>query len=158
MQVVGSIANELKKDGNAVAMIDTIGEGAGVYSRLVELGFKDKAFSCKYSESAKDESEKGLSDFTGQYVFANMRAYLFWAVRDWLNPKNNQNAILPPGNGLTEEATEIKWKFQSNGSIIIEPKEDIKKRLGRSTDEFDALANTFYPFKKNKVKKNLAVS
>jgi hypothetical protein len=52
---------------------------------------------------------------------------------------------LPPCDKLTEEATEIKWKFQSNGSIIIEPKEDIKKRIKRSTDYFDPLANTFYP-------------
>lgn len=155
MEVAGKVVNEFRHDINSVSMIDTIGEGAGVYSRLVELGYKDKAFSCKYSEGAKDESERELSDLTGQYSFANMRAYLFWAVRDWLNPKNNQNAMIPPGSGLTEEATEIKWKFQSNGKIIIEPKEDIKKRLGRSTDEFDALANTFYPFRQNKVKKNL---
>lgn len=33
----------------------------------------------------------------------------------------------------------------SNGKIIIEPKEDIKERLGHSIDEFDALANTFHP-------------
>lgn len=44
-----------------------------------------------------------------------------------------------------EEATEIKWSFLSNGRIIIEPKEDIKERLGHSIDEFDALANTFHP-------------
>ena len=44
-----------------------------------------------------------------------------------------------------EEATEIKWSFLSNGKIIIEPKEDIKERLGHSPDEFDALANTFHP-------------
>ena len=46
---------------------------------------------------------------------------------------------------LLEEATEIKWSFLSNGRIIIEPKEDIKERLGYSPDEFDALANTFHP-------------
>ena len=44
-----------------------------------------------------------------------------------------------------EEVTEIHWKFTSNGSIIIEPKEDIKKRIKRSPDYADALANTFYP-------------
>ena len=44
-----------------------------------------------------------------------------------------------------EEATETHWKFQSNGSIIIEPKDDIKKRIKRSPDWMDALANTFYP-------------
>jgi hypothetical protein len=50
-----------------------------------------------------------------------------------------------------EEATAIKWKFRSDGSIIIEPKEDIKSRLGRSPDKFDALANTFYPAGENSV-------
>ena len=36
-------------------------------------------------------------------------------------------AALPPCDKLSEEATEIHWKFQSNGSIIIESKEDIQK-------------------------------
>jgi len=55
--------------------------------------------------------------------------------------------MLPPGGTLAEEATEIKWSFRSDGKIIIEPKEDVKARLGFSPDEFDALANTFYPAK-----------
>ena len=76
-----------------------------------------------------------------------MRAYLFWAVRDWLNPKNETGAMLPPDPQFDEEATEIKWSFRSDGRIYIEPKEDIKKRLGRSPDKFDAFANTFYPLR-----------
>lgn len=144
METAGRIANILSNDPDAISSIDTIGEGAGVYSRLVELGFENQVISCKYSESAK-VNDVPLNDVTGLYEFDNMRAYLFWAVRDWLNPKNNQNAMLPPNDKFKEEAIEIKWKFQSNGSIIIEPKEDIKKRLGRSTDLFDALANTFHP-------------
>lgn len=145
MQIAGRIINTLDRDPRHTAYIDTIGEGAGVYSRTCELGYEDRAFSCKYSESARDDQDDFLHDFTGEYKFANMRAYLFWAVRDWLNPKFGSRAMLPPGDALTEEATEIKWKFRSSGDVIIEPKEDIKKRLGRSTDEFDALANTFYP-------------
>ncbi|AUD07147.1 hypothetical protein CWM47_03440 [Spirosoma pollinicola] len=153
MEVAGRVVRILKANRKALAFIDTIGEGAGVYSRTKELGFDERALSCKYSESASDEDTGDpLTDITGEYTFANMRAYLFWAVRDWLNPKNYAEGtlemylpMLPPGDNLIEEATEIKWKFQSNGNIIIEPKEDIKARLGRSTDEFDALANTFYP-------------
>lgn len=145
MAIAGKIKAILDNDKKALAMIDTIGEGAGVYSRLQEHSCKDRAISCKFSEKAKDKKERELKDITGQYSFANMRAYLFWAVRDWLDPKNGSKAMLPPGDSFNEEATEIKWRFQSNGSIIVEPKEDIKKRLGRSTDEFDALAETFYP-------------
>lgn len=126
-------------DKKAKAYIDTIGEGAGVYSRLQELGYRN-VYSCKYSESAR-----GLHDITGQYEFANMRAYCYWAVRDWLNPKNGFGAALPPCDKLMEEATETKWFFMSDGRIAIEKKDEIKKRIKRSPDYFDSLANTFYP-------------
>ncbi len=139
MTVAGEIAVHLNNDRRNKAYIDTIGEGAGVYSRLVELNYKN-AISCKFSESAD-----GLTDITGVYKFANMRAYLFWAIRDWLNPAYNSKACLPSCDELTEELTQIKWKFQSNGSIIIEPKEEIKQRIHRSPDWSDSLANTFYP-------------
>ena len=93
-------------------------------------------------------------DVTGQYSFINMRAYLFWAVRDWLDPKNGSVAELPPSDELLEEISQITWGFNSQGKVYIEPKEDIKKKLGRSTDTFDALANTFYPMERvNKIDK-----
>ena len=138
MHVAGMIVPYLKKDG-AKAFVDTIGEGAGVYSRLKELGY-DSAFSCKFSEGARR-----LSDITDVRTFANMRAYLYWAVRDWLDPKNGFMPAIPPNDFFMQECTDIHWKFLSNGDIIIEPKEEIKKRLGRSPDYIDALANTFYP-------------
>ena len=74
-----------------------------------------------------------------------MRAYCNGAVRDWLNPRNGSHAELPQIDPLIEELTDVHWRFHSNGSIIIEPKDDIKVRLKRSPDYADALANTFYP-------------
>lgn len=138
MKVAG-IAIQWLCDKNAKVMIDTIGEGAGVYSRLLELGY-DNAYSCKFSEGTK-----GLHDITGQYEFSNMRAYCYWAVRDWLNPKNGFHPALPPCDELDAELTEVHWSFQSSGSIIIESKDNIKSRLKRSPDRADALASTFYP-------------
>lgn len=138
MKVAGEAVQWLVEK-NAKVMIDTIGEGAGVYSRLLELGY-DNAYSCKFSEGTK-----GLHDITGQYEFANMRAYCYWAVRDWLNPKNGFHPALPPCDELDSELTEVHWSFQSSGSIIIEPKDNIKSRLKRSPDRADALASTFYP-------------
>lgn len=140
MRIAGEIYHDLQMDITAHAYIDTIGEGAGVFSRLQELGM-DRAISCKFSEGAS-----GLHDETGEYSFANMRAYLFWCIRDWLNPANGQEAMLPEDDQLMEELTSTHWKFQSNGNIIIEPKEDIKERIKRSPDKMDALANTFYPY------------
>lgn len=148
MEIAGKIKVERVSHPKMLVSIDTIGEGAGVYSRCVEnenSQNRQYIISCKYSEGAKNSSGKELTDLTGQHRFLNMRAYLFWAVRDWLNPKNNTGAMLPPDPQFDEEASEIRWAFRSDGKIQIEAKEEIKKRIGRSPDKFDALANTFYP-------------
>lgn len=151
MATAGRVIDILRSHSGCAVSIDTIGEGAGVYSRIVELCGEgntgtdpDTVVSCKFSGSARDGNRE-LRDSTGQREFANMRAYLFWSVREWLDPDGECKAELPPGGSLMEEAAEIKWSYLSNGKIIIEPKEDIRKRLGHSTDEFDALANTFHP-------------
>lgn len=146
MSIAGEVSNFIKQNKKGMAFIDTIGEGAGVWSRLIELKHSEHvAVSVKYSEGAKDKKDNYLTDYTGAYNFANMRAYCFWAVRDWLDPKNETGAMLPPSETFKEEASEILWRFRSDGKVIIEEKEDIKKRIGRSPDEFDALANTFHP-------------
>ena len=153
MRTAGDIVAECRKDSALRVSIDTIGEGAGVYSRCVEVLGENapNIISCKYSHgTGAKEWGRELTDSTGQYRFANLRAWLFWQVREWLNPKSGTGAMLPPDDALLEEATEIRWFFRSDGTVIIEPKEDIKHRLGRSTDRFDALANTFYPLRGRK--------
>ncbi|MEZ2446113.1 hypothetical protein AB6805_30570 [Chitinophaga sp. RCC_12] len=161
MKIAGITVNKLKghedkfSGKKSKAFVDTIGEGAGVFSRLEELNIPG-VYSCKYSEAAEDSGGKPLTDITGIYTFANMRAYLHWAVRDWLDPAKKSKAMLPPDDELFAELTEATWKFQSNGRIIIEPKDDIKKRLGRSPDKADSLANTFYPEGQEAVVQNLS--
>ncbi|MCT4135052.1 hypothetical protein HZP67_09970 [Elizabethkingia anophelis] len=148
MKTAGRLANILSNNPEAKASIDTIGEGAGVFSRLLELGLKN-IISCKFSSKASVKNNNGeetpLKDITEQNEFVNMRAYLFWCVRDFLNPKNGFNAMIPPCDAFMEEATQIKWKYRSDGKIQMEAKEDIKKRIGKSIDVFDSFANTFYP-------------
>lgn len=138
MAIAGELGLILNRP-NTMVFIDTIGEGAGVYSRLVEMG-KAGAVSCKFSQNAR-----GLHDVTGVHTFHNMRAYCYWALRDWLDPKNGHRAELPPVDALLEELSDVHWQFHSTGGIIIEPKDEIKARLKRSPDYADALANTFYP-------------
>ena len=141
METAGKIRNILL--GGGVAKIDTIGEGAGVYSRLAELGCN--AISAKFSERAADDFGNKLNDISGELTFANMRSYCYWCIRDALNPQNETNLVLPQDELLSQELTETKFKYRSDGSIIIEPKEDIKKRLKRSPDRADGLALTFFP-------------
>ena len=69
--------------------------------------------------------------------FGNLRAELAYAVKDWL--KDGQ---LPKDDDYYEMAN-IKYKFNSKGQIMLEKKEEMKKRGLPSPDVFDALALTF---------------
>lgn len=137
METAGEIKHCLKSLG-AMSFVDTVGEGAGVYSRLTEL--HQKVYSVKSNASAKD-----LTDITKQYSFGNLRDYLFWAIRDWLNPANNSEACLPRVEKLTEELVEIQWSYDSQGRPTIDRKDKLKERLKRSPDHADSLSLTFYP-------------
>jgi len=138
MTIAGDVVTHLSNK-NTMAFIDTIGEGAGVYSRVVELGYQN-VYSAKASFGAK-----GLTDETGVRKFANMRAYMFWCLRDALNPAFGIDLALPRDDQLTQELAEHKYEVSSDGKIRIEPKDDIKERLGRSPDKADALSLTFFP-------------
>lgn len=137
MDIAGRVKNAIKEGGTAY--LDSIGEGAGVHSRLIEMN--QNSVSAKFSESAK-----GYIDATGERTFANMRAFCYWSLRDALDPKYNQDFMIPPDGDMIEELTAIKTKgLRSDGSILLEPKEKIRESLGRSPDKADALALTFFP-------------
>ena len=149
METAGIAKNRVGKRKMQVD-VDTIGEGAGVYSRLKELqqlGEFDpevKVNSVKFSEAAKDQYGKFFTDMTGEREFKNMRAYCYWAVRDGLDPQLGIDLALPPDEELKQELMAQQYETKSDGKIILKPKEDIKKDLGRSPDKADALALTYY--------------
>lgn len=105
---------------------------------------KDRIHSAKFSHAAVWQ-QRDLKDVIGQYQFLNMRAYLYWAIRDWIDPKKHSQAALPPDDELLQELTGTMWRFNSKGHIQIEAKEEIKKRIKRAPDKADALAETFWP-------------
>lgn len=73
--------------------------------------------------------------------FYNKRAEMWWNMADWVK----RGGALPTLPDLKRALTTTTYTLK-NGKILIEPKELLKKRLGFSPDEADALACTFaYP-------------
>jgi len=70
--------------------------------------------------------------------YFNMRAYCWMMMAEWV--KNG--GALPNIPELVPELTIPTYTFKS-GKFIIEPKDEIKKRLGRSPNYADALSLTF---------------
>jgi hypothetical protein len=46
---------------------------------------------------------------------------------------------LPPSDQLTGDLTEPTWSVNSKGQIVVESKDELVRRLGRSPDEGDAV-------------------
>ena len=67
--------------------------------------------------------------------FANFRAQAWWKLRRDLE---RGHIALPNDRELFEDLT-IPTHFTKNGKIYVEPKEEIRKRLGRSPDKGDAV-------------------
>jgi hypothetical protein len=134
METVGRITGLMNIYKKGIATIDIIGMGAGVFDRLREIGIPVRAFNA----SAKTN----MMDRSGELSFINCRAAGWWGVRELLQ---NDEIALPPDDKLTGDLTAPKWRVVSGGKIQIEGKEDIQKRLGRSTDDGDAVVMAFFP-------------
>ena len=74
----------------------------------------------------------------GNLRFANLRAEIWWRMREALNPLAEHPIALPPDPKLRADLCAPKWKLALKG-IQVEAKEDIIKRIGRSPDRGDAV-------------------
>ena len=75
-----------------------------------------------------------------------------WNLRELLDPAGGHEIALPPDDQLTGDLTAPHWKMTSAGRVQVESKEEIRKRLGRSTDAGDAVAMAFWEEQKPKAR------
>jgi hypothetical protein len=140
METAGRIAI-VAGSSNAREIIDTIGIGAGTYARRRELGGNVVAFNAAAGSDFVDRS--------GELQFANLRSAAWWNLHELLDPTNNETIALPPDDDddshLTSDLTAIKYRVTSNGKLLIEDKDTLRKRIGRSTDDGDAVMQVFAP-------------
>jgi hypothetical protein len=74
--------------------------------------------------------------------FLNVRAAMMWKVRTLLDPERGApetRLALPPDPALKADLTAPTYSM-AVGGMRVEAKEDIRKRIGRSTDAGDAVA------------------
>jgi hypothetical protein len=76
----------------------------------------------------------------GKMKFYNKRAESYWRFREELDPAQEGGSViaLPPDPLLKADLAAPHWKPTING-ILLESKEEIKKRIGRSPDRGDAV-------------------
>jgi hypothetical protein len=127
MEVAGWVARQAKKEKPDQIMVDVIGIGSGVFDRLKEQGFP--VIAVNVAERATDSEE-----------YARIRDELWARTRESLQ----EGLSLPNDEILAGQLSAPKYKFDSAGRIVIESKEEMKKRGVDSPDRADALCLTFY--------------
>jgi hypothetical protein len=109
--------------------LDIIGVGSSPYDFLTENSVQVIGINGAAKAHGKTVS--------GNIGFVNLRAEIYWRMREALDPLNPKPIALPDDQKLKADLTAPRWMLRSNG-IQVESKEEIIKRLGRSTDRGDA--------------------
>jgi hypothetical protein len=131
MQTTGRVAGIIEADRSRRPIVDVIGVGGGVVDRLREQKITVTAFNASEGTDRKDRS--------GELGFSNTRGAAWWNLRELLDPAYGAELALPPDDRLTGDLTAPHWRVLSGGRIQVESKDEIRKRLGRSTDDGDAV-------------------
>lgn len=136
MQTAGRVKALLDASPGSRAFIDTIGIGAGVCDRLKEQNCPVTPVDVRKRTSIKDS--------TGLMRFKNLRSALWWRLREALDPACPSPLALPPDDILIGDLTAPTWSYTSTGEVLVESKDDVRERLGRSPDYGDAVCLALY--------------
>ena len=133
MELAARVANVIEQWQPDATFCDA-GAGAGVIDRLRQLEYD--VIEVPFGGKANNPQ-----------LHINRRTEMWWEMKEWIEFGGG----IPDDQALKQElATPIYW-YDSAGRRVLEPKDQIKKRLqgGGSPDLADALALTFaYPVKK----------
>lgn len=130
MEIAGIIARAIDEHDFQMAFVDLTGLGAGVVDRLNEMGYGYRVRGINFSQKAMEPDR-----------FRNKRAEMWWDLKEWL--RDEGGADIPDDDTIHRHFCAPGYKWDSNSRLVLEPKEDIKERLGFSPDAGDAAALTF---------------
>jgi hypothetical protein len=122
METVGRIINKRKKYNARMLVVDDASLGGGVTDRLQEMD--EKVLPINGGSRAVQEDK-----------FVNLKSEIWWYAREQFE-KGNVSIINDPI--LIRQLGAVKYHYRSSGKTIVEAKDEIKSRLGRSPDRADA--------------------
>lgn len=110
-----------------MVFVDSGNMGAGAIDRLRQLGYGNIAEVAFGSKAGRTER------------YENIRAEMYFKLKEWME----QGGAIPNIPELKTELSVTEYKFSKRSRIILEAKETIKDKMGKSPDLADALALTF---------------
>jgi hypothetical protein len=127
MGVVDQIIVAMQDYKPDMVFIDSGNMGAGAIDRLRQLGYTNISEVSFGSRAQKAER------------YENIRAEMYFKMKEWME----QGGAIPDIPELKTELSVTEYKFSKRSKIILQPKEEIKDKTGKSPDLADGLALTF---------------
>ena len=125
----------------AALVISELRDNAPIHIDVVGIGTSPYDFLCTNGVHAVPINGAAASvgmDASGLLRFSNFRAEYHWRLREALDPRNPNPIALPPDEKLAVDLAAPRWTVTKQG-IVIEAKEKIKERIGRSPDRGEAV-------------------
>jgi hypothetical protein len=139
MQLAGLVMNIAKQDKPDRIAIDVTGLGVGLYDRLREQ-MRDRNVLVGVNFAGRVIDVKPLGeDGKAAGGASNRRAELYIHLRSALMDRFK----LPDRDDVQSDLCSFGFKFNSQGLLVLESKQDLKKRGVPSPDTADAIALTF---------------
>ena len=129
MTLTGHIAHQIRQHHPTQTCIDEIGIGAGIVDRLHEQGLGIRAVNV------------GKKSYQ-PHLYANLRAHAYHRLAQLIA---NQQLTLPNDPQLIGQLAALRYTYDSSGRMLIESKEQIRKRGLPSPDKADALMLSVLP-------------
>jgi transcriptional regulator with XRE-family HTH domain len=142
MQAAGWAKQVIDADRPRKFFIDIGGVGAGVYDRLKEWGEPyDSIVTAVNFGSAPIEPPPLDAHGRPSGGPLNRRAEMWMRSKEWL--EDPAGAQIPDSDSLQADACGPSYRYDSNTRLVLESKEDMRRRGQPSPDEWDAVALTF---------------
>jgi phage terminase large subunit len=160
MQTAGRVKALYDRFNPRIVNVDATGMGWGVVDRLKELDVRVNGVQVAETGSLPPLKRTRHGENTPEAKYStqvalpkSLRDYLWMAAAEWLEDELPSFSEAPNdyAQDLAGELASVKYHFDSSGKIVVESKDDMKKRLKsadgapRSPDLADGLCLTFAP-------------
>ncbi|MGQ5576758.1 hypothetical protein [Streptomyces sp. ECR3.8] len=140
------VLQALKESGATAVKVDSIGIGFGVIGELRNLAGQGKHSARIVGVNVGEKSSQ-----PGK--FKNLRAEIWWEIGRSLSERQGWDlSQMANADTTVAQLLEPLWEVDAQGRIFVEPKDEIRKRLGRSPDNADALLLAFYSGTRTRVR------
>lgn len=137
-KIAPMVVQAIKESGATVVNIDSIGIGFGVIGELRNAAGRGehtaRIVGVNVGEKSSDPEK-----------YKNLRAEMWWAIARGLSERGGWDLSgMANADTAVAQLLEPLWHVDAAGRIQVEPKDEIRKRLGRSPDNADALLLAFF--------------